>query len=165
MRAFEIDVSGSDIFDAGYTVVAAEKSGSSLLLGYKFDPKTIQLILSRYGQGRYRYSKSKKGKADLRVRLYCIAIFFVFKKLKPKIKSSELVLDVCRDFDGRQAQIRQSLSHFLRKLGFAVQINFLKLPADSAADRYAYLLRKDTQNKFEKYLVKIRPEEFEQFLK
>jgi hypothetical protein len=162
---FEIDVSGPDILSKDYTIVAAEKNSSNLLLGFKFDEKTINVISSRWGQGNYKYKKSKNGKASLRVRLYCIAVYCIFKKLKAKIKENFLCMDICRDFTGREDQIRQSLEFLLKKIGFNVEIQFKQLPKDSLADKYAFLLRKDTQNKFKQYLIEIRIDEFEEFLK
>ena len=162
---FEIDVSGSDLLSKNYTIVVAEKRNDSLLMGYKFDEKIIKVISSKWGKGEYKYSKSKKGKANLKIRLYCIAIFYIFKALTKKIKSKKIHLDVCRDFQGREGDIKHSLNHLLSELGFTPEINFLTLGKDSIADRYAFLLRKDSKNKFSEYLVKLKLKDFEYFLK
>ena len=163
---FEIDVSGPDILEKDYTIVIAEKNNASLLAGYKFSENIIQRIMKNFWQNCYRYNRSKKGKSNLRLRLYCIAIYYIFRELKKRIKNQTISLEVCRDFAGKEDQIKQNLEHFLGKLlGLDIQIVFLKLPSDSVADTYAYLFRKYYRNQFSKYLVSIGLEDFELFLK
>lgn len=134
------------------------------MLGYKFDEETINIILSRWGQGKYRYNKSKKGKANLRVRLYLVCIYYIFKNLKSKIKNKKIKLDICRDFNGREFDIKQFLYLYLSRMGFVVDINFTKLSKDSIADKYAFLIKNDSKNLMNKYLIKIKISEIECFL-
>jgi hypothetical protein len=157
---FEIDVSGEDILNPDYTVCAAERGGR--IKGFKMTSKLIGLISSRYGQGEYRYEKSKRGKSSLKVRLYCIIVYSLFKALRPK----RARLYLCRDFDGREEDIKSSLQHFLENL-LLVEIDaylFSKLEKDSNAHKYAYLMRKDTKNRLDTY-IKISIEDIERFLK
>jgi len=158
---FDIDVSGDDIFSNDYTICIANKD--SIIKGYKMTSETNQIILSRYGQEFYRYKKSKKNKSQLKVRIYCIIIYYLFKSLKGLKK---LTLNICRDFDGKEQDIKNNLDYFLKEtLGIGeVEMNFKRLDRDSAADKYAYIMRKDDKNKMKTY-VKISIKEIEKFLK
>ena len=168
---FEIDVSGFDIFEKNYTIVVAEKEKGKLLLGYKFTERTIGNLRSRFGQGKYnKCPASKSYKSGFKVRLYCIVIYHLFREIKRRNpKMGETCLDICRDFDGRENQIRQSLRSFLCDgLGISTPqdgMHFQKLPRGSIADTYAHLLRKDVRNKFSKHVIEIHVDEFEKLLK
>jgi len=163
---FEIDVSGSDIFEKDYAILVAETGNRKIMLGHRFPAGTIEVIRARHGQSEYRYKKSKEGKSNLKVRLYCVAIYFLFKELKRKYKIKEANLNICRDFSGKEENIRQNIGFLLgKKLGLMTNIAFCRLPANSVAHRYAYLLRKDNLNKFSKYNLQIGLGEFEEFLK
>ncbi|MFH1257081.1 MAG: hypothetical protein V1494_07380 [Candidatus Diapherotrites archaeon] len=163
---FEIDVSGSDIFEKDYTILVAERGNSKILLAYKFSDKNALTIRSRHGEGKYRYPYSKAGKSNIKVRLYCVAIYFLFKELKKRFKLKDVTLAVCRDFSGNESKIKQNLEFLLgTKLGLNVSIAFQKLPKNSIADKYAFLIRHDTLNKFSSCCIKIKVEEFEEFLK
>lgn len=158
---FEIDVSGEDILNPDYTICVADRDGR--IKGYKMTPWLIGIISSRYGQGEYRYEKSKRGKASLKVRIYCIIIYFLFKAFLP---FGNVRLHICRDFDGREEDIKNNLRHFLDDLlGINVEIyDFSRLDKDSNAHKYAYLMRKDSRNRLDTY-VKIRFEDIERFLR
>jgi len=160
----EIDVSGSDIFDKNYTILVAEPSNSTML-GYKFSSRIQKIIRSKHGQGQYRYSTSKKGKSDLKVRLYCVSIYFIFKELKRRHNLKKVFLRICRDFSGNEADIKEQLKQLLKKLKIETEIIFEKLSGDSVADRYAFLIRKDTKNLLAKHCIEIELDEFEAFLK
>ena len=60
---FEIDVSGSDIFERDYTILVAEASNNKIMLGHKFTDKNRKILRARHGQGHYRYPNSKQGKS------------------------------------------------------------------------------------------------------
>ncbi len=157
---FDIDVSGEDLLSRDYTICIANHDG--LIKGYKIPQEFISIINSRYGQGIYRYHKSKKGKALLKVRIYSVIIYHLFKSIKI---NSPLVLNICRDFDGREAEIKTNLEYFLGMLlNLKVEIKFGKLGHESNAHKYAYLMKKDTRNKLATY-VKIQFDEIERFLK
>ncbi|MFH1234453.1 MAG: hypothetical protein V1493_02470, partial [Candidatus Diapherotrites archaeon] len=163
---FEIDVSGSDLFAKDYTVVVAETGNDKNMLAHKFADRSKEIIRSRHGQNLYRYPNSKKGTTDLKIRLYCVAIYFLFKELQKRFKFREATIDICRDFPGNEADIRQSLKHLLgAKLGLSVAMHFTKLPKESIADKYAFLIRHDSYNKLGKYCLEIKTEQFEEFLK
>ena len=115
MTQLEIDVSGSDILSKDYTVVIAEKDNSKLLIGYKFNRKIQQDLLSKFGEKRFHYNKSKKGQAHFRIRLYCIIIYYLFKKIRKQFNSKEIFIDLCRDFQGNENNIGQQLDFFIRK--------------------------------------------------
>ena len=157
---FDIDVSGEDLFDKDYTICIANKDG--IIKGFKMTDRISSVIKSRYGKNIYKYSKSKKGKSSLKIRIYCVAIYYLFKNIKLK---ENLVLNICRDFNGREKDIESNLRYFLiDKLGLNVdRFNFQKLPKDSNADTYAYLMRRDKKNKISNY-VKITINELEKFL-
>jgi hypothetical protein len=157
---FEVDVSGEDIFNKDYVICIANKDG--IIKGYKISAGVGSIINSRHGQGLYRYDKSKSGKSLLKIRVYSIIIYCLFKSLNLK---GELELNLCKDFSGREQDINSNLNYFLgERLGLSVKINFVKLDKDSNAHRYAYLMRKDTKNKLNAY-VEISLEDVEQFLK
>ena len=160
---FDIDVSGEDILSKNYTIVIADKN--YFIRGYKFDEKTIQLLKSRHGEGRYRYGFSKQQKAFLRVRIYCIIIYYLFNDILSKIKNINITLNICRDFEGHEKDITSFLFFLLGdKLGLKIELRYLKLSNDSNADKYAHLMRKDKKNLIKGY-VKISFESIEKFLK
>ena len=113
----------------------------------------------------YKYTKSRKGKANFKVRLYCIVIYYLFKSLKLRDKIS---LTICRDFHGRENDIKENLKYFLiKKLNLKLKeedIKFDRLKESSNAHRYSYLMRKDSKNKMLTY-VKIEIKDFEKWLK
>lgn len=159
---FDIDVSGEDIFSQGYVVCIANKDG--IIKGFKFTSDIARKIGQRHSEGIYnRYQYSKKGKATLKVRVYCVIIYLLFKSLGLK---GSLELSICRDFDGKQEEIKSNLNYLLKdKLRINLQlIEFVKLSHDSNAHKYAYLMKKDNRNKLKTY-VNINLEEIEQFLK
>ena len=158
---FDIDVSGGDIFDKDYAVCIASKDG--IIKGFKISLSFVSIIKSRYEQNLYRYKKSDKSKSLLKIRLYSIIIYYLFKGIK--IRES-LILNLCRDFSGREKDIENNLKYFLtEKLKIKIdKFNFGKLTKDSNADRYAYLMRKDKNNKMRIY-IKIDSKDVEEFLK
>jgi len=158
---FEIDVSGNDLLSKNYTICVANKDG--IIKGFKFSEKLVKDLSSRYGQHMYRYKKSKKDKASFKVRLYSIAIYHLFKSLKIK---KNISLNICRDFQGRENDIRENLKFLLiKKLGLNMDnIHFTKLDKGSNADKYAFLMREDAKNKMNTY-VKIELDAFEKWLK
>lgn len=100
----------------------------------------------------------------LRVRLYCIIIYYIFKDIR--VKGEEIALEICRDFQGHEADITSNLKYFLgEKLNLKTNFKYLKLSKDSNADKYSRLIREDFKNKMncyvnidlndiEKYLIK-----------
>lgn len=161
MRIFEVDVSGEDLLSKDYSICVADKDGA--IKGFKFSEKLIKDLNSRYGQGFYRYSKSKKGKSDFKIRLYCVVVYYLFISFKI---SGDVSLNLCRDFAGRDKYIRKSLEYFLKdKLEIELcGIYFAKLSDSSNAHRYAGISRKDRKNKLNIY-VNILLEDFEKWLK
>ncbi len=163
---YEIDISGSDILEPNYVIVVAEKGNKKRVLGWKFSEKIVRILRSRHGQGLYRYGQSKNQKVAFKIRLYCATIFYIFKELNRRQKILGARLEICRDFPGKEADIKNQLNYLLgKKLGINLEFNFLKLPKGSLADTYAYLLRRDYENKFSKQLIQIKLDEFEVFLK
>ena len=157
---FEIDVSGTDIFEKDYTICVANKDG--IIKGFKMTPKFISVINSKFGQGIYRYHKSKNGRVLLKVRLYSILIYFLFKSIK--INESITVV-ICRDFNGRETDIKSNLTYFFGLLCLKIErIVFCKLDKGSIADKYAYLMRKDIKNQLKTY-INISIKDVERYLK
>ena len=160
---FDIDVAGEDIFSKNYTIVIADKN--NVIRGYKFDEKVIKILKARHGEGKYRYGNSKQQRTYLRIRVYCIIIYYLFKDIIHKIEKKDLILNICRDFQGHEKDITSSLLSFLRdKLGLKIEIRYIKLPKNSNADKYAFLMRKDNKNKIEGY-VKVSIDDIEMLLK
>lgn len=159
---FDIDVSGNDLLSKNYTICIADRNG--IIKGFKFDDKIIKDLGSRYGQGFYKYKKSKKSKSTFKVRLYSIVLYYLFKSLKIK---KEISLNICRDFYGRENDIKKNILFFLEnelKINLGDRIYFSKLGNNSNAHKYSYLMRRDTKNKMQTY-IKISLEDFEKWLK
>jgi hypothetical protein len=158
---FDIDVSGEDILTPDYTICIA--SQDSLIKGFKFSQDYVKILHSRFGQGLYRYEKSHKGKAQLKIRIYCTIIYYLFKSMNIR---NTITLNICRDFDGKERDIENNLNFLLKeKLGLHIEkYIFRKLDDKSHAHRYSYLMRKDTRNQLKTY-VSIKPEDIEKFLR
>jgi len=159
---FDIDVSGEDILSRNYVICIANKD--SVIKGFKVNSDLVSILNARYGQGLYKYPKSKKGKSTFKVRLYCILIYYLFNSLKLR---GELSLKICKDFEGRETDIKNNLNYFLGELlnlDVKKRIRFNKLDKDSNAHKYAYLMRKDIKNKMNTY-VKITLKDMEKLLK
>lgn len=162
-KEFDIDVSGTDIFSRDYSIVIADNN--DLVRGYKFDQSTIQVLRARQGEGKYRYGSSKQDKSLFRVRIYCIIIYYLFKDLDIKDKNQEILLNICKDFQGHEKDINSYLTHLLKnKLGLNIKIRYFKLGKESNADKYAYLMRKDKKNLIKGY-VNINLKDIEILLK
>jgi hypothetical protein len=160
---FEIDVSGEDIFSSDYTIVVADKN--SLIKGFKFNRDLIEKLRFKHAQGEYRYADSQQGKALLKVRVYCIIIHYLFKNIDFRHSNREANIEICKDFQGHEKDITSNLNYFLGDLlKLKTAIRYTKLSKESNADKYAYLMRKDTKNQMKGY-VKISLEEIENFLK
>jgi hypothetical protein len=161
---FDIDVSGTEIFSKNYTIVIADKN--SLIKGFKFNEEIIQVLKARYGEGKYRYTKSKKHKSLFAVRVYCIIIYYLFKNIQEKLENKDLVLNICRDFSGKENDIKIMLTTFLKEnLNLkSITFYFSTLPKGSNADKYAFIMRQDRKNLLKTY-VRITVKEIEQFLK
>lgn len=136
---FEIDVSGEDLLNKNYTICIANKD--SIIKGFKFNEELVRVLSARYGQGLYKgYKKSAQGKANLKIRVYCIIIYYLFKSLNLKQRET-ISLNICRDFEGRSHDVEVNLEFFLGKL---LNLNveamyFVRLDKKSNADRYASL--------------------------
>ena len=158
---FDIDVSGEDVFSKNFTICIANKD--SIIKGYKLSSEIINIISSRYGHGFYKYKKSDKGRSLFKVRTYCIIIYYLFKSIQIK---NGIRLNICRDFDGKENDIKSNLSFFLGNL-LNIKIEsliFCRLGEGSNAHRYSYLMRKDDKNQMKTY-VNIKLEDIEKFLK
>lgn len=154
---FEIDISGEDLLSSDYVVCIANGE----IKGFKFKKDYINILNSKFGQNKYRYSKSKKGKTLFKLRLYSIAIYYLIKSLKIK----KINLFLCKDFDGNEDNIKSNLNYFIEDLlNMEIEsINFGKLSKDSNAHRYSYLMRKDKKNKMSTY-INIKLKDIEKFL-
>lgn len=166
----EIDVSGEDILRKDYTIVVAERNGSSkdpIIYGYKLKGDALRILKSKYGQGKYRYGLSHSQKSLFKIRLYSIVIYYLISHIQNKTGISSINLYICRDFDGRENDIRSNLKYFLidlLKLDIKSML-FYRLEKGSNADKYAFLMRKDKNNLMKSNYLNIRPEELEIFLK
>lgn len=155
MKIFEIDVSGEDLLSKDYTICIADRNGE--IRGFKFSEKLVNDLCSRYGQGFYRYKKSKKGKSDFKIRLYCVVIHYLIKSIKDF--SDEDCLKICRDFDGKENDIKANLNSLFNR-EFPNNIYFGRLESNSNAHKYAFLMREDRKNKINIY-IKINLDDFD----
>ena len=157
---FEIDVSGEDILNKDYTICIANKD--SIIKGFKMPREHAQILQSNFSDGLYRYKKSKKDRANFKVRIYSVIIYYLFKSIRvPK----NIHLTICRDFAGKENDIKSNLKYLLnlRKINI-MNIRYTKLDKGSAAHEYSYLMRKDIKNKMTTY-VNIKVPHIEKFLK
>ncbi len=160
---FDIDVSGEDLLSKDYTIVIADHN--NLIRGHKFDEKTIFNLVENYNQGKYRYKRSKIGNSLFKIRLYCTIIYYLFNNIFDKIKNKNLILNVCKDFDGRENDIRSNLEYFLvKRLRLRISMRFVRLDDNSNADKYAFLIRHDKNNLMKSYYINISLRDIEKFL-
>ena len=152
MQIFEIDVCGEDLLKGDYSICVASKNGK-ITKGFRLEHSFAKVLNSKWGQGMYRYYKSQKGKTNLKIRIYSVIIYFIFKEINPK---GPIALNICRDFDGQEAYIREMLKYFLEKrlrLNVEGRFYFCKLPGNSFAHKGAYELnRKISKNNIEIFL-------------
>jgi len=161
---FEVDVSGYDLFNDTYVICIAREDGE-IIRGFKFTKALINSLVSNWKQNKYRYEynsfETKRG--ILKVRIYSIILYYLFKSIE---KPDFLSLTICRDFKGRNNEIVQSLRYFLEGL---LQIKmgkplFQRLANSSHAHIYASMMRKDIKNQFRTY-VDIGLQDIEKFLR
>ena len=159
---FDVDVCGSNIPDKDYSIVVANDEH---IAGFKFDKKLSDSLKSRLGKGWYRYSSTPAQKKSFKIRVYCIVIIHLLKALKKKTRSKSFFLNICRDFAGHENDIKVNLEALAGKSGFGIEgFNFCKLSKSSNADKYAYLISRDTENKISS-VIKLKISDFERFLK
>ena len=123
----------------------------------------FSILNTRFGQGLYKYKKSQKGKALFKIRVYSVIIYYLLKSINIR---DEISLDLCKDFDGREEEIKNNLKFLLGNV-LKLKLNgirFIKLERDSNAHTYAYLMRKDKNNKLKTY-ENISLDEIEKYLK
>lgn len=158
---FEVDVSGEDLLSKNYTICIADNE--NIIRGFKFSEELVSILSSRFGQNIYKYHKSQKGKATFKVRIYCIVVFYLIKSLK----CYKITLTLCKDFEGREKEIRETLMSFCKKEGIGsmiLEIYFSRLSPRSNAHKYAYLMRVDNRNLMNAYIT-IKLEDIEKWLK
>ena len=163
---FEIDVSGQDILSGDYAIAVA--NNDKLVYGFRFTDSLVFALNNNYNLNKFRYQGNNE-KVKYKIRLYSIAVYYIFKRIIKEnfdILQEKITLNICRDFSGHENDIKSNFEYFLKeklKLNIA-NFNYCRLPHDSNADRYAYIFRKDTKNIYQN-LIKIKKEEFEEFLK
>jgi len=162
---FEVDVSGQDLFDENYVICVAEKdkTENSKIKGFKFSREISQKLQENWSKGKYKYLYAPNKRGLLKVRIYSIILFYLFKELKIK---EPLSLTICRDFKGHENDIEMNLNFFLKeklkiKLGKPLH---QKLSNNSKAHWYAFMMAKDSENLLKTY-VNISLEDIEKYLK
>ena len=158
---FEVDVSGEDLLSRDFVVCLASKDGITIK-GFKTTSEIVEKLALNHRAGKYRYDYSKKGKANLKIRLYCGIVYYLVKSTQ----AEKVMLLLCKDFDGREDDIKNALNYLLEsKLGLNVEgILFSRLEKDALAHKYAYLMRKDSLNQMKTY-INISFQELEEFVK
>ena len=161
---FEIDVAGYDMFrDKDFTICIAKDDGS-LIKGFKFSRELINSLILNWKSNKYKYdyNKAETKRGILKVRIYSIILYYLFKSIqKPNFTS----LTICRDFKGRENEIKQSLKFFLEKeIGIKMgKPLFQKLSKSSYAHIYASMMRRDKRNLLNSY-VNINLKDIEKYL-
>ncbi len=159
---FEVDVSGQDIFLKDYVICICSEE-EKIIKGFKFNQSLINDLVSNWKKNKYKYGVSKKQLGLLKVRIYCIIIYYLFKSINPK--PERISLTICRDFAWHKNDINQNLKYFLGKI-LSIEIGnplHQKLPKKSKAHWYAYLMLKDTENLLSTY-INISLEDIEEYL-
>jgi len=161
---FEIDVAGYDLFgDSNFTICIASDDGS-IIKGFKFNKELISSLILNWKLDKYRYPynlvETKRG--ILKARIYSIIIYYLFKSVP---KQDFISLTICRDFKGRENEIKQNLKFFLdEKLELKTgKPLFQKLLKSSFAHIYASMMRRDKKNLLGSY-INISLEEIEKYL-
>lgn len=127
---FEVDISGADIFHDDYVICIAD--GNGIIKGFKFNRKLSNELVEKWVRGKYKYKHSANKQGIFKVRLYCIIVYYLFKEI---LTCKEVDLCLCRDFSGRENEIKQNLYYLLEEKG-KIKIKSLvyeKLPLDSDA--------------------------------
>jgi hypothetical protein len=160
---FEIDVSGSDIFEENYVICIAS---NEIIKGFKFSKELVTQILERWkgNNYRYEYNKFETKRSFLKVRIYCIIIYYLFKSISEK--PERISITICKDFYGHRGTINSNLKFLLEdKLGIKIG-NPLhqRLQPFSLAHRYAKMMYGAEKNLLPTY-VSISLEDLEKFLK
>lgn len=149
MLEIQIDVSGDDVLERGYCIVAA-KSDFKSYFGFKFDEKLVRALKNNYETGKYHYGRSKTGKIYFKIRVYCIVVSILVKSIMKENNAKEAGLYICRDFDGHKEDIELNLKSLLRDVKIA-RLMYDTLPKESAADILAYLLNKSKRIKGKRF--------------
>jgi hypothetical protein len=162
---FEIDVSGHDLFAKDYVICVAEKDndGPARIKGFKFSKEISEKLQENWKNGEYKYPYLRNKRGFLKVRIYSIILYHIFKELNIKEKVS---LTICRDFKGHENDIETNLNFFLReelRLDVGKPLH-QRLPPTSKAHWYGYLMLKDSENLLNTY-VDISLEDIERYLK
>jgi len=161
---FEIDVAGYDLFRDKDFVICMARDDGSLIKGFKFSEELIDSLISNWKLNRYKYyyNQAETKRGILKVRIYSIVIYYLFKSIQ---KPSFISLTICPDFKGRENEINQSLRFFLNeklkiKIGRPL---FQKLSKSSYAHTYASMMRRDQKNLLNSY-VDISLKDIEKYL-
>ena len=82
---FEIDISGSDIFDPDYVICISSKelfNGRRIIKGFKIDEELIKTLIKKWKGNKYRYyyDQYEQTRGTFKVRIYCIIIYYLFKR-------------------------------------------------------------------------------------
>ena len=160
---FEIDVSGYDIFNDTYKICIASDNGE-VIKGFKVNKELANALITNWKSNKYRYYydsfETKRG--ILKVRIYSIIIYYLFKSIK---KPDFLSLTICKDFKGRTNEITQNLKYLLEKvLGIKTgKPLYQKLSKTSHAHVYSNMMRRDSKNLLKSY-ADISMEDIERFL-
>jgi hypothetical protein len=160
---FEIDVRGYDLFNDTYVICIAQDNGD-MIKGFKFSKELITSLVSNWKANKYRYPydsfETKRG--IFKVRIYSMVLYYLFKDIE---KPDFLSLTICRDFKGRDNEIKQNIKYFLNEV-LGIKIGnplFQKLSSTSNAHIYSNMMRRDNKNLLKTY-VDIKLEDLEKFL-
>jgi hypothetical protein len=162
---FEIDVSGYDMWlEKDYAICVAKDDGS-IIKGFKFNQPLVDSLIADWKSNKfwkYPYDKLEAKKGRLKVRIYSIIIYYLFKSIE---KPDFLSLTICRDFKGRENEIKQNFK-FLLEDNLGINMGkplFQKLRPASYAHIYAGMMRNDKKNLLSTYIT-ITLEDIEKYL-
>jgi len=141
----EIDVSGEDIFNHDYVICISDGIGN--IMGFKFNVDLVNKLNKNWRDGKYnRFPWGSLGK--FKVRIYRVVLRYLLRSLFKKNKDKEVTVQFCRDFPSHEKGIAQSIQHRVVNIHKRdlKRIFCEKLPKNSDAHGYAFIMHKDKYN-------------------
>jgi len=156
----EIDVSGADIFREDYSICMSDGIGN--ISGFKFNVEIINELKTNWKNGKYDKCPYGPNSGKFKVRIYRVVLRYLIKELFEKNEDKEVTVNYCRDFPSHENGIAQAVKHRVVEVHKRdlIKIYCSRLPKDSDAHRYAYIMNKDKYNYLKCY-VKISLKDIE----
>lgn len=112
----QIDKSGRDVFEKDYSVVLLDKTK---VYGINIPQNIKDRIIHEYNLGNLwkKETDSKRYRMRLRVRFHTAMVFLLIKKYLSENKTeSNIIIEICNDYDGHFHEIRDMIYKNLIKI-------------------------------------------------